>query len=243
MMLVSQREFMLIASFSVMAHLCLFLVFRVSAEDGRNRAAAVPRTLYSGSETDAPAGLQNHVRMVQSPVIFSLPSVMGFSRDLLVQKARTRLVLSQPKQTEEFLPVDPLEAVAVRISREKLMVSTAGRDEPRVPGAFIARPQSRPAARRVFMVPALKDRLIGGVVLPAALNLTSAKPWEVHASVSVGESGAVTHVFLDEPLESPALNQQVMQLLHGLRFKAGPAVDGSIEIYSPETDPRRGTER
>ncbi|HEY5621152.1 MAG TPA: hypothetical protein VIR77_00985 [Pontiella sp.] len=243
MMLVSKREFMLIASFSVMAHLFLFIAFRVSAQGGHGSDTTVPLTRYSGSESDTPAGTQNHVRTVQSPVIFSLPSVMGFSRDLLSQKARTRLVLSQPKQTEEFLTVDPLEAVAVRISRDKLMVSTAAGNEPRPPGALIAQQQTRPAARRVSLAPALKERLIGGVVLPAELNQPSARPWEAHASVSISENGAVTHVFLDQPLESSALNQQVLKLLHSLRFKAGPAVDGSIEIYSPETASRRETER
>ena len=42
-------------------------------------------------------------------------------------------------------------------------------------------------------------------------------------------------MFLEQPLESAPLNQQVLQLLYGLRFKPGAgSVEGSIEIYSPE---------
>jgi len=242
MILVSRRELVLIASFSVMAHLFLFIAFRVAADEGHG-APVVPLTRYAGGGPSGTAvGAQEDVRTVQSPVIFSLPSVMGFSRDLLSRKARTRLVLSQPKQTEAFLPLDPMEAVADPISRNKLMVSLTGENEPALPGGSINDRQSRPAARRVFMVAELKERLIGGIVLPAALNQTSEKPWEVRASISISGAGAVTHVFLDQPLDSPDLNQQVLQLLHSLRFKAGPALDGSIEIYSPETVQRGETE-
>jgi hypothetical protein len=244
MILVSKRELMLIAGFSVMAHLFLFFVFRVSAEGASGSVPTVPLTRYmDGEEAGDQAGPQSRVRTVQSPVVFSLPSVMGFSRELLLQRARTRLVLSQPKQTEEFLHVDPVEAVAIRISRDKLMVSMAGGNEPRLPDPFIDAQENHPAARRVFMVPVLKERLIGGIVLPAELNQTSARPWEARASVRVSEQGVVTHVFLDQPLESPSLNQQILQLLYGLRFKTGTAVDGSIEIYSPETAQRLEVEQ
>ena len=117
------------------------------------------------------------------------------------------------------------------------MLTTADRSALDLPSGIFQSEEKRAAARRVNLTAELKERLQGGVVLPPVLNKTGSSPWEIHASVSVSEQGTVKHVFLDQPLDVEGLNQPLLQLLYGLRFKPGEAVEGSIEIYSPEAVP------
>ena len=65
--------------------------------------------------------------------------------------------------------------------------------------------------------------------------------WEVRADITVSSEGVVEHVFLEQPLETAALNQSILRLLHGLRFKPGDnTMVGHIEVYSPGTGSGEG---
>ena len=105
-----------------------------------------------------------------------------------------------------------------------------------MPEVVVDAAPSRTTGTRVVLAPELKTRLVGGIVLPPELNGSVETPWEVHASVSVSEQGSVSHILLEQPLESPERNQQVLRLLYSLRFKAGDPVESGIDIYSPETN-------
>lgn len=216
-------------------HLLLFAA--VSPTDGKGSVGTMmpPATRYL---VQAAANLPesgSEVRTVCSPVLFSLPSNMGFSRELMEKDVHTRLSFSQQVEAERFLAVDSAKRVAdVRLTPQELMLTAGVASSPGLPADGFLGLEKRPAARRVNLAPELKERLVDGVVLPPALNKDVTEPWEIHASVSVSEYGAVNHVFLDKPLKSVPLNRHVLQLLYGLRFKPGQAVDGSIEIYSPE---------
>jgi hypothetical protein len=167
-----------------------------------------------------------------SPVLFSLPSEMGFSRELLQDDLRTRLTFNRANATENFLAVDlSPQQTGPQILPEKLMLTESIMPTPQpLEGTVLA---EKRAARRVYVAPELKDRLVGGVVLPPELNKPLSTSWAVRAEISVSAQGQVRHVLLEEPLESSALNQEVIRLLYGLHFRSAPeSVDGSIEIYS-----------
>lgn len=226
----------LVLAFAIAAgmHLMLFVLAQPSVGRGQPVALVPPVTRY-GDSTVA-EGDSDNVRMIESPVLFSLPSPLGFSRELMDHDVVTRKsFMQQQVHSEQFLDVSPSAQNAVeRIQPGELMVAATSRDPllP-VPGAIESAPF--PPARRVTMSWGLRDRLIGGIVLPPGLNKIFEKPWAVHASASISEQGQVVHVFLDQPLEPASLNQEVLRLLYGLRFKPGKAVDGTIDIYSPET--------
>ena len=199
-----------------------------------------PHTFYRGpaspSATDSSGAGAWEVRAVKSPVVFSLPSTMGFSRELDSQDVRTRLSFQQQVRAERFLEIAPsIKAAEERLDPQAWMVS-ARATEPAVPSRALKGGKERTSSRRVVMAPELMPRLMGGVVLPPELNMGGGKAWEVRASVSISVQGAVEHVFLEQPLESEPLNQQVLRLLYSLRFKPGPAIESSIEIYSPEPE-------
>lgn len=217
---------------AVAMHLLFFMAVRPA---GMNRLAdrsAPPGTCYLSRVPK----LGNDIRTVGSPVLFSLPSKMGFSRDLLESDLRTKLTFTQQAESDTFLEVDSAARTgSARFVPQELMLTVGEGAGPRLPEATFQTLEKRRPGRRVHIAPELKARLVGGVVLPPELNQETETAWQVRADVSISRQGVVRHVFLDQPLESAPLNQQVLQLLYGLRFKPGDgSIEGCIEIYSPE---------
>ncbi len=229
----------LAASLAVAMHLLLFMAVRPSDGSGQAARPAPPGTCYLSRFPK----LGNNIRTVGSPVLFSLPSKIGFSRDLLETDMRTKLTFTQQAESDNFLEVDSVACTgAARFVPQELMLTAGESAGPRLPEATFQSLEKRRPGRRVHIAPELKARLVGGVVLPPELNQETETAWQVRADVSISGQGVVRHVFLDQPIESAPLNQQVLQLLYGLRFKPGDgSVEGSIEIYSPEKKPAGGT--
>jgi hypothetical protein len=146
----------------------------------------------------------------------------------------TRLTFSQPEESETFLAVDPsARSAKAALIPETLMLTAGAPATPPPPNRALPSVKKRPPARRVHVAPNLKDRLEGGIVLPPELNRQGGAAWEIQADISVSREGVVRHVFLEQPLEVAELNQSIVRLLHGLRFKSGvDSVEGRIEIYS-----------
>jgi hypothetical protein len=219
--------------FAVLLHAALFALVRPSVDRGLGGIPVAPNTRFL-SRTDGGNPMNGNVaRVVGSPVLFSLPSKMGFSRELQEQDVVTRLIFSQQVDSQQFLEVPSMQG-GEPLNSQELMISTSASKAPAIPFDVFQRLENGPSARRVTLVPELKERIVGGVVLPASLNQEVAKPWEVRAEISVSEQGTVKHVFLNQPLESASLNLRILQLLYGLEFNPGEPVDGLVEIYSPE---------
>ena len=235
MTLVPSRELFVPAGLAVIMHLLLFAAFQPKTGRDLGGILVAPNTSYIGPAVSGPSMSGNEVRTIQSPVIFSLPSNMGFSRELTTQDVRTRLTFSKQVETERFLEVEStIRDADAQLHPQELMLTAGTSSAPELPTDIFQPRQNLLAARRVNLAPELKERLLGGIVLPPALNQETSNPWEVRASVSVSEQGSVKHVFLDQPMDSATLNQQLLQLLYGLQFKGGETIEGSIEIYSPE---------
>ncbi|HEY5652967.1 MAG TPA: hypothetical protein VIR63_01185 [Pontiella sp.] len=174
------------------------------------------------------------VRIVRSPAAFSLPSEMGFSHALAEMDVVTPLrTFSRPKQATSFLEVTPSIFSQEKVFSSDGFLFGVGTYQPALPN-YLHSGEARPSARRISMTPELRERLVGGVVLPSELNQESENPWEVRAMVSISEQGVVEHVLLEDPLDESVMNQKVLLLLYNLRFRQGVAVEGEVEIYSPE---------
>jgi len=225
---------------AVLMHALLFLTVLPSNGLIVGTARLPPATRYAASSAVAEAD-QNVVRITKSPVVFALPSASGFSQVLSDNDVQTRKTFMQPQvRSEHFLEVAPAALdVGDPFDPRELMISTGSR-EPQLPAVGPAVQKSIPPARRVTLSPQLKSRLVGGIVLPPELNRTVEKPWMVRATLGISEQGAVEQVLLDQPLETQALNQQVIRVLRGLRFKPGAAAYGSVEIYSPDASVEAG---
>jgi len=229
-----QRFLGMAASLAILLHLLLFLAVRPSTGHGQPPLKPLPTRYLAAAHPVAGAD----IRVAGSPVLFSLPSRMGFSSDLLHTRLRTKLDLKQRKEPETFLEVS---TVLPEASPEKLMLTAGESRAPGLPSLPVPPPEKRTSARRIQISPKLRERLEGGIVLPPELNQEAPAAWQVQAEVGISAQGEVLHVFLDHPLESETLNQQVLQLLHGLRFKPGNSpAEGRIELYSPEPTPAEG---
>lgn len=222
--------------FAVLMHAALFVLVRPGSRQELGGIPVAPNTVFLGQSGGRVSKAGNDPRVVNSPVLFALPSAMGFSRELQKQDVQTRLTFSQQLESEQFMDA-PLMQKSVGLDARKLMISATTARVPSIPADIYEKQEKGPSARRVMLAPELKGRIVGGVVLPQALNQPIDKPWEVRAEISVSEEGAVAHVFLNQPLESAALNMQILQLLYGLQFNPGEPVDGLVEIYSPEQKP------
>jgi hypothetical protein len=224
----------LAAGAALSLHLLLFMAVEPSRKGANNRPAVPPSTRYLPASSGDAANAESDVRTIRSPVLFSLPSAMGFTQELVNNDVRTKKSFLQPVKTEHFLEVDTVpQYTGEQLVPLELMISNR-KKEPALPVASVVREPPRMVAARVVLPPELKSRLVGGIVLPPELNGAVETPWEVHASISVSEQGAVKHILLEQPLESPDRNQQVLRLLYGLRFKAGEPIESGIDIYSPE---------
>lgn len=230
------REIILATGAALLLHMLLFAAVQPTSDRAIDRPSVPPRTRYLPASAEDTAVADSTVRTVRSPVMFSLPSSMGFSQELVDNDVKTKLSFLQPVKTEHFLEGATSSRYSdVQLAPLDLMVSKGDKGPP-LPFVFADAEPPRLVATRVALAAELKSRLVGGIVLPPQLNREVETPWEVHASISVSEQGAVRHILLEQPLESPERNQQVLQLLYSLRFKAGEPMEGSIDIYSPELD-------
>ncbi len=223
---------------AVMMHLLLFMSVRSVSNMGFVGVLVPPETHYLVKPSGSSLATGYPARKVWSPVLFSLPSEMGFSRGLFEQDVRTALRFSKSPRYESFLEINAVpQEPGAEIDSTALMVSLVGRTVPHPPVDIFQVEEERPTARRVYLDPKLKERLLGGIVLPPELNQAVDTAWQVHAAVSIAPQGSVQHVFFDQPLESEAMNQEVLQMLFGLRFKPDArSAEGRIEIYSPEAE-------
>jgi len=214
------------ASLAILLHLALFLVARPSEGQGRT-APQPPETRYLATARSAGA----NIRVEGSPVLFSLPSKVGFSGELLHADRHARLTLKQRKEPDAFLEIN---LAPPKASPGKFMVTAGETGAPEPPASTFQSLEKPTPTPRVLISPNLENRLVGGIALPPELG-KKGDAWQVRAEVGISAQGEVLHVFLDQPLEPEALNLQVLQLLHGLRFKPGskPA-EGRIELYSPK---------
>jgi hypothetical protein len=217
---------------AVLMHVFLFAATKPSNGDGGIVQQQPPGTVY-GMPSEGDGVDMAAVRTVRSPTVFSLPSAMGFSRELQQHDVQNRKTITPvPARSEHFHEVAyGAPERGGLLDPKPLMINPSTRSPGLPPPRHIAEPVMR-ASKRVQFSPGLEGRLMGGMVLPSALNQPAEKPWVINASVSISAQGAVEHVFLDQPIEPLTLNQQVLQVLYSLRFKPGAPLEGRIRIYS-----------
>lgn len=213
---------------AIVLHLCLFVL--TSSAPQKKSTPLPPHTQYIASSKEN--NTLSNARVLWSPVLFSLPSTLGFSQKLLQQKMKSPKTDFQQTDIESFLPIDPTtknrnEKTDIR----SLMIST--QPIPLQPPLAI-KSTPRPLSPRFNLTPTLKNRMTGELILPLALNQPAETPWEINAEITVSPDGKVQHVLLDHPLESAILSQSVIYVLQDLQFKKSEqTTEGFIHIYSP----------
>ena len=179
-----------------------------------------PRLTYLPESTARSAA-----RLIGSPVLFALPTPVGFSGDdrrsldrapAALQGARREPLLLERSATRDA-PPDFLRSLTQTVS--------VAEEEPAwIPPS--TRTFATPAGATGFVVriywpdgaPAIRGGLPGAGVLAPVLQ---DRPWELGAMLVFDERGDVRHVFIEKPTPSRDRNEALARALRGIRIDGG----------------------
>ena len=176
---------------------------------------------------------QRDLRVMWSPVLFALPTPMGFSRTPSDGDDHDRPRVQRPS-VEPLLLSPPLATSATAmVPAVPLPIFSDG-----------ARFQLDEAAPIFASLPALTNLLTIEIVgdladfqtlkktLPTLPSELTTDSWTVIAYVDLDRAGSVRHVFLDPPSSLAAFNAQLLQALYRWRFAAiSTEVHGAIHLH------------
>ncbi len=183
----------------------------------------------------------------RSPVLFALPSPLGFSRPLLIRGAGLRppiqppLDISMTLKSPVFARPDepavtgggPPEDVRVRYEGPSLRPVTRS--------VFDGFPEPHEPVLRMEFGEGLREDLFEKRPLPERLVEETTASWEVEVFLSTDERGVVNRVLLERRADLERINQELSRSLYAWRVHYGEApVSGRLRIYAvmPEGMPR-----
>ena len=198
----------------------------------------VPQVSYMPVNADGRDGeaLNADIRALWSPVLFSIPTPMGFSRSVLTNEVGVRPPLGQSMAFSNFL-----ERSALPVQASPLVTIPALNDIVAETIKSLALNETDPS--RVTPVPAtggevqveflqgLAERKPANLNLPRHPWIKGDKAWEIVLYIEFGEDGLVRQVFVESPTESESLNAALAQGAWKLRLEnPGVPVSGRIVV-------------
>jgi hypothetical protein len=193
-----------------------------------------PHARFLPGRTAAEGGEAQHdLRVMWSPVLFALPTAMGFSRTSAAGGGHARPRVERPSIAPRLQPPPAATTPVAVISATALPAFVTGDhlNADNVPPVFAPQPA---------VAPDLMVELLGALAtlqplekpLPALPPELASDSWGVRAQLEVGRAGNVQHVFLDPPLASTNFNAQLLQALYRWRFAPAPTEShGAIRLY------------
>jgi hypothetical protein len=209
------------------------------------RVTYLPAKPANGAEVR----MVEEARMVSSPVLFALPTPMGFSGPVLAKELALRPPVEASGDSALILPSPLGEATLPTVPSAPRV--RAG--EVRAWSALV--PSSPPVFARIDREPrrGRVDVEFSAELLPSDAgtertlemgDVPEARAWEAVAYVVVDEQGKVLQLFMEPPAPSPAWNALLVQALRRLEFEPATASRrGRLFLQyhgednsSPETD-------
>lgn len=175
---------------------------------------------------------QSDLRVMWSPVLFALPTPMGFSRAPAAGDGHDRPRVQRPSLDPLLMPPPSVAKLAPVVPASKLPELNDGKNF-RLDGATPVFAEI-PAATNTLAI-----ELLGALAqlhsleqplppLPAEL---AADSWAIVATLEVGREGRVQHVFLDPPSSSTNFNAELTQALYRWRFVPAAAAQGPVHLH------------
>ena len=200
--------------------------------------ARTPQVSYMPVHADGRDGeaLSADIRALWSPVLFSIPTPMGFSRSVLTNEAGVRPPLGQPMMFSNFLergassisasPLVTLPPLTDMVAQAVNSLTPAGAG----PSPIDVGPATAEEVRIEFLQ-GLARTPPANLKLPRHPWINGDKAWEMVLYIEFDEEGIVRQVFAESPTESDTLNAAIVQAAWKLRLEPseGPAV-GRIVI-------------
>lgn len=192
-----------------------------------------------GRTTSADSEAQHDLRVMWSPILFALPTPMGFSRAPAAGAGHARPRVQRPTLDPVLRPPPHDIPQGSIISAISLPVFAAGDQFSTDTGAPVFTVQ--PVGANTLEVELRGDLATlqplekPMPIVPAALAVDS---WDVNAYVDIGREGSVRHVFLDPPSASPEFNAYLLQALYRWQFAPAPMERrGTISFHYTAAQP------
>ncbi len=176
---------------------------------------------------------QSDLRVMWSPVLFALPTPMGFSRAPAAGDGHDRPRVQRPTIEPQLMPPPPAALLTPVVPAPRPPEFNDGvhfRLDGATP-AFAGLPAATNALT-VEVLGALADLRCLATPLPPLPPDLAADSWTIAATLEVGREGRVLHVFLDPPSASAEFNAQLTQALFRWRFgTAAAAAQGLVHLH------------
>jgi hypothetical protein len=176
---------------------------------------------------------QSDLRVMWSPVLFALPTPMGFSRAPAAGDGHDRPRVQRPTLEPQLMPPPPVAKLAAVVPVPRLPALNDGANF-YLDGAapvFAALPGVTPTLSVEVLGALAGLRCLDQPLPPLPVEL-AAESWTVVATLELGRAGRVQHVFLDPPSASAAFNAQLLQAFFRWRFApSAAAVQGLVHLH------------
>lgn len=174
------------------------------------------------------------IRAIRSPAVFSLPTAVGFTREILEQTPGTPPPVRVAEAPPPLLARSDVRALDRPTDARRLTVSVRAPDQgvsaPRRP-TFAPREPDTNLVLHLIWLDGLDTARTATLPVKPESSWDDAKPWEASAVVDVGQDGIVRHVFLDRPTESQQRNVEITLAIRRYRFPpAGADRSGRLVV-------------
>lgn len=176
------------------------------------------------------------VRGIYSPILFALPTPVGYSR-LGPEKPSVEPSLRLPALPSLFAPRGNLVAgpklfsTKIRMELSNVIARSVLRIE--LPEEFIWPPGEGESALALNWQDGAPEWLVDPMTFFDRNRLLMDRPWEARAILYVNPSGEIDHVFMVLPAPDRERNDALANALRALRAKPGQQSLFRVQIYAP----------
>ena len=222
--------------FTFILTFCLFVVFiliilNINIVKYEKVNFSQINTKVNGSQEDS-LNINNDfdIRLVQSPIIFALPTKIGFSKDLLENEKEVDLFSVKSSEKEFFFKFDK---DVFRSLKQPLSFNDIKQYQFSYEPIKTYKKLDKSENNLHYQLSKnLESILIDDSILIKNLASLEGDSWFVKASLYISENGFVDHVFIDDISEKTINKMSLLNALYNIKFKSGVEEIGWIILNS-----------
>ena len=198
----------------------IFFIFNITVNEYDKKNIEEVRTNILGSEKKTiKDNNEFDLRLIQSPIIFALPTKIGFSKDLFENEKKVELFFSKSSEKEAFFE---FENNTSYISKKSLLFEETGKLKPLNISSISYENLEK---KNNFIEFKLSKNLEQIIIdeLPLLFDEENLKidGWYAKATLHISEDGFVEHVFIDDISEKSINKMNLINKLYNIKFKSG----------------------
>lgn len=200
----------------------------LAASNEPTRTVAAARMMWL-RDSDGTAAWRVDARTLSSPVLFALPTPLGFSRGALSAGGSRKSATYVP--TNGVLQATPPASMVAEIPRTTPRDAAAAARALPLPAGEVEAGAS-PTPSSIVVVGQFSGALPLARVVPWGTNTAFAdsQTWESVARVNLDEQGWPVRVLLEKSSQVTNRNQQIVRMLRTMNFGATGAREGRVTV-------------